>query len=115
MKLFVGRLPKDITKEEVNDYFDEFGDMTDVFVPFKPFRGFAFITYADQEDAMRVLSMTHHLKVNRLFLRKICLAVNFVHGITTYCILSKITCISNDYDDLLIVLCLPIYCLSVYM
>jgi len=66
MKLFVGRLPKDITKEEVNDYFDEFGDMTDVFVPFKPFRGFAFITYADQEDAMRVLSMTHHLKGSRL-------------------------------------------------
>ena len=64
MKLFVGRLPKDTTKEEVSDYFSEFGDMTDVFVPWNPFRGFAFITFADQEDAFRVLHMSHEMKVN---------------------------------------------------
>ena len=64
MKLFVGRLAKDTTKDEVNDYFSEFGDMTDVFVPWNPFRGFAFITFADQEDAERVLSKSHYLKVN---------------------------------------------------
>ena len=63
MKLFVGRLAKDTTKDEVNDYFSEFGDMTDVFVPWNPFRGFAFITFADQEDAERVLSKSHYLKV----------------------------------------------------
>lgn len=56
MKLFVGRLAKDTTKEDVSDYFTEYGDLVDVFVPSNPFRGFAFITFSDQEDAMKVLA-----------------------------------------------------------
>jgi len=62
MKLFVGRLGKSTAKEDINDYFSEYGDLVDVFVPAG--RGFAFITYADKEDAMRVLESRrcHRLK-----------------------------------------------------
>jgi len=66
MKLFVGRLGRDTTKDEVNDYFSEYGDLVDVFVPAG--RGFAFITYADKEDAMRVLETRrgHRIKGSEL-------------------------------------------------
>jgi len=64
-KLFVGRLPEGVTLEEVNDYFSEFGDIVDCFLP-NPFRGFAFITYTDQDDAKRCLRMSHTLKGSRL-------------------------------------------------
>lgn len=65
MKLFVGRLASGTTKEDVEEYFSEFGDMIDIFVP-NPFRGFGFVTYSSQEDAMRVLRMSHSIKGARL-------------------------------------------------
>merc|ERR1712080_724638 len=61
MKLFIGRLANGTTQEDVNDYFSDFGDMSDVFVPSNPFRGFGFVTYSSQEDAMKVLRMNHNL------------------------------------------------------
>jgi len=64
-KLFVGRLPTGITVEEVNEYFSTYGDLVDCFLP-NPFRGFSFITYSDEEDAKRVLRMSHSLKGSRL-------------------------------------------------
>ena len=63
MKLFVGRLAGGTTQEDVNEYFTEFGELTDVFVP-NPFRGFGFVTYAEQADAMKVLRMRHVLQVS---------------------------------------------------
>jgi len=60
-KLFIGRLPKDITEEDVKDHFSKFGELVDVFLP-NPFRGFGFVKYATQEDAMEVLHKTHELK-----------------------------------------------------
>ena len=63
MKLFVGRLASGTKQEDVNEYFSEFGELTDVFVP-NPFRGFGFITFAEQEDAMKVLRGSHVIKVS---------------------------------------------------
>jgi len=61
MKLFVGRLAQGTTQKDVDEHFSEFGELTDVFVPSNPFRGFGFITYGDQEDAKKVLRMSHNL------------------------------------------------------
>jgi len=60
-KLFIGRLPKDATEADVNDYFSQFGEVVDVFVP-NPFRGFGFVTYSMREEAMEVLRNTHEIK-----------------------------------------------------
>ncbi|XP_070560538.1 TAR DNA-binding protein 43-like isoform X2 [Ptychodera flava] len=49
-KVFVGRMTEDITKEDLFQYFSTFGDVVDVFIP-KPFRYFAFVTFADAEVA----------------------------------------------------------------
>lgn len=60
-KLFVGRLPVTVTYEEVNEYFSNFGMVVDCFLP-NPFRGFAFVTFADQDDAKTVLRMSHSIQ-----------------------------------------------------
>jgi len=65
MKLFVGRLSTGTTQDDVEEYFSEFGEMIDIFVP-SPFRGFGFVTFSSQDDAMRVLRMSHSLKGARL-------------------------------------------------
>lgn len=58
MKLFVGKLPKGTTQDDVDEYFSEYGRLIDVFVP-EPFRGCAFITYSAEEDAVKVLRRKH--------------------------------------------------------
>jgi len=60
MKVFVGRLPAGISKTELEDYFSQFGDITDAYVP-NPFRGFGFVTYASSEVGQRVISCEHRL------------------------------------------------------
>jgi len=64
-KLFVGRLPNGITECEVREHFDEFGELTDVYIP-KPPRGFGFITFKEGEDARDAQAANHVLKGNRL-------------------------------------------------
>nr|XP_032822977.1 TAR DNA-binding protein 43-like isoform X1 [Petromyzon marinus] len=49
-KIFVGRCPPDLTTEDLRAYFSQFGEVTDVFIP-KPFRGFAFVTFTDEQVA----------------------------------------------------------------
>ncbi|XP_055515365.1 TAR DNA-binding protein 43-like [Leucoraja erinacea] len=49
-KVFVGRCPEDMTADELRQFFSEFGDVTDVFIP-QPFRAFAFVTFADDQVA----------------------------------------------------------------
>jgi len=65
MKLFVGRLSHDATAEELEEYFSKFGKLTDVYLP-KPFRNFAFITYASTEDAREVMRGHHELKGSKM-------------------------------------------------
>jgi len=64
-KLFVGSLPPDTTEDDVKKYFQEFGDLVDMFCP-NPFRGFAFITFSDEADARKVLEGEHTIKGRRI-------------------------------------------------
>lgn len=47
-KVFVGRCTEDMTADELRQYFQQYGEVTDVFIP-KPFRAFAFVTFADHQ------------------------------------------------------------------
>ncbi|KAF2354829.1 RNA recognition motif domain [Trinorchestia longiramus] len=60
-KVFVGRTTEDITAEDLRDYFEKFGEVTDVFIP-KPFRAFSFVTFLDPEIAQRLCGEDHIIK-----------------------------------------------------
>ncbi|KAK7878597.1 hypothetical protein WMY93_030433 [Mugilogobius chulae] len=49
-KIFVGRCTEDMSPEDLRQYFMQYGEVTDVFIP-KPFRAFAFVTFADDQVA----------------------------------------------------------------
>ncbi|EDO44940.1 predicted protein [Nematostella vectensis] len=59
-KLFVGRLPESTTEKTLMEYFAQFGEVTDVYIP-KPFRHFGFVTFASGELAKKVLSQNHRI------------------------------------------------------
>lgn len=69
-KIFVGGLPSTLTEEQFRQYFESYGDVTDVVIMFdqntnRP-RGFGFISF-DTEDAVdRVLQKTFHELNNKL-------------------------------------------------
>ena len=58
-KLFVGNLNFKTTKEEVEQLFAQAGPLTDVFLPTDRetgrMRGFAFVTYQNDEDAAKAI------------------------------------------------------------
>ena len=49
-KVFVGHCTEDMTAEELQQFFCQYGDVVDVFIS-KPFRAFAFVTFADDKVA----------------------------------------------------------------
>lgn len=58
-KLFVGGFDEDMTKEVLKEYFDQFGEVTDVMV--FPQRGYGFITVLDDGENVRlILQMRKH-------------------------------------------------------
>ncbi|XP_065178701.1 TAR DNA-binding protein 43-like [Sycon ciliatum] len=59
-KLFVGCLTQQITRDDLLAYFAMYGEVTDVYVP-SPFRGFAFITFADPRAASAALDTGNHV------------------------------------------------------
>ncbi|KAJ9565163.1 hypothetical protein OSB04_001129 [Centaurea solstitialis] len=69
-KIFVGGLPSTLTEEQFRQYFETYGDVTDVVIMFdqntnRP-RGFGFVSF-DTEDAVdRVLQKTFHELNNKL-------------------------------------------------
>jgi len=65
LKLFVGRCPSGITTDDLREYFSKFGELTDVYIP-TPFRNFAFITYASQDEGRSALQADHVFKGMRL-------------------------------------------------
>jgi len=65
MKLFVGRVPDNVTTTMLEEYFSKYGTLTDVYIP-KPFKNFAFITYASSEDGKAVIAGFHELEGKRL-------------------------------------------------
>lgn len=49
-KVFAGRCTEDMTAEEPRQFFCQDGEVVDVFI-LKPFRAFAFVTFADDQLA----------------------------------------------------------------
>ena len=62
-KLFMGRLPRGTTVEDLRECFSEYGVLKDVYIPTN-FRGFGFVTFASQAAANEVLNSTHVIKVS---------------------------------------------------
>ncbi|XP_013391411.1 TAR DNA-binding protein 43 [Lingula anatina] len=60
-KIFVGRCSEDMTADELRNYFAKFGEVIDVFIP-KPFRAFAFVTFADADVAQSLCGEDHIIK-----------------------------------------------------
>ncbi|CAH2086451.1 unnamed protein product [Euphydryas editha] len=60
-KVFVGRCTEDLTANDLREYFSQFGEVTDVFIP-KPFRAFSFITFLDPEVAQSLCGQDHIIK-----------------------------------------------------
>jgi len=62
-RIFVGRVTENVTKEDLETYFSKFGAITDVFMP-KPFRMFAFVTFASTESAQSLISLGEDHLIN---------------------------------------------------
>ena len=59
-KLYVGNLSFDVTREQVQEFFSEFAEVSDTFLPVNTYgdpRGFGFIT-VKEEDVDKVLEAT---------------------------------------------------------
>jgi len=65
MKLFVGRVPSGTTKDDLWEYFSQFGELKDTYIP-SPFRGFGFVTFVSSEVGNQVLTERHIFKGVRL-------------------------------------------------
>jgi len=64
-KLFIGRLPRGATIEDLRETFSEYGPLKDVYIP-NNFRGFGFVTFPSQYAANAALSSSHILKGSAL-------------------------------------------------
>ncbi|CAG5124604.1 unnamed protein product [Candidula unifasciata] len=60
-KVFIGRVTEDISAEDLRNYFNKYGEVVDVFIP-KPYRAFAFVTFADAETAQSLCGEDHIIK-----------------------------------------------------
>ncbi|XP_059160396.1 TAR DNA-binding protein 43-like isoform X2 [Physella acuta] len=60
-KVFVGRCTEDMTADDLRQYFSKYGEVVDVFIP-KPFRAFAFVSFADPETAQGLCGEDHIIK-----------------------------------------------------
>lgn len=64
--MFVGRCTEDMTTDDLRQFFMQYGEVTDVFIP-KPFRAFAFVTFADDQVLLtHRFSPTLHLELRVL-------------------------------------------------
>jgi len=61
MKMFVNSLPHETTKEELVEYFSQYGEVSDCHVP-RNFRHFAFFTFASHDDGFNCLKLSHTLR-----------------------------------------------------
>ena len=61
-KIFVGRVTENLTKEDLRDHFEAFGQVTDVYIP-TPFRQFAFVQFSESKAAQSLLGKEHIIKV----------------------------------------------------
>jgi len=64
-KLFIGRLPRGATTEDLKDCFSHYGPLKDVYIP-SNFRGFGFVTFPSQSAAYAALNTSHVIKGSTL-------------------------------------------------
>lgn len=64
-KVFIGKIPQEANADVLRDYFSRFGPLEDVYVPKDPsksgHRGFAFITFREEEVAAFVAKRPHEI------------------------------------------------------
>lgn len=64
-RIFVARIPTQVTQEEFRSYFEEFGTITDIYLPkdqsSNSHRGIGFITYESPDSVEEVMAQTHEL------------------------------------------------------
>lgn len=60
-KVFVGRVTENISASDLKEYFEAFGEVVDVYIP-KPYRAFAFVTFADPMVATNLCGEDHIIK-----------------------------------------------------
>jgi RNA recognition motif-containing protein len=74
LKLHLGGLPEDITENDLYDYFQEFGEIRNVYIIYdfdtKKSRGFGFIEFKKRKDADRCLNAEHIINGNEIIVSK---------------------------------------------
>lgn len=60
-KVFVGRITEDMAVEDLKTYFEQYGEVTDVYIP-KPFRAFCFVTFLDPDACEKLWGEDHIIK-----------------------------------------------------
>ncbi|CAK0867873.1 unnamed protein product [Prorocentrum cordatum] len=59
-RLFLTRVPLDVTTADLQAYFEQYGQLQDVFIP-NGGKGIAFVSFADHNKAMEVLQTRQHI------------------------------------------------------
>jgi RNA recognition motif-containing protein len=57
----VGRLSENLTTKDLQDYFSQYGQVIDVYIP-KPFRAFGFVTFVEADIAQGLCGESHIIK-----------------------------------------------------
>ena len=70
-KMFVGGLPQDVSRDDLKDYFGQFGELESVQIVMDPLtgrsRGFAFLIYKVEESMKKAIeNKDHMLKVKEM-------------------------------------------------
>ena len=70
-KMFVGGLPQDVSRDDLKDYFGQFGELESVQIVMDPLtgrsRGFAFLIYKVEESMKKAIeNKDHMLKVKEV-------------------------------------------------
>ncbi|RNA30095.1 TAR DNA-binding 43 isoform X2, partial [Brachionus plicatilis] len=60
-KIFVGRLSENLNTADLQDYFCQYGQVIDVYIP-KPFRAFGFVTFVEADVAQGLCGESHIIK-----------------------------------------------------
>lgn len=65
-KVFIGQCTEDLTEDLLREYFSQFGEISDLYVP-KPFRAFAFVTFTESNAAKAVCAQEHQIKDTKVY------------------------------------------------
>eukprot|EP00403_Amphidinium_massartii_P039238 CAMPEP_0178438308 /NCGR_PEP_ID=MMETSP0689_2-20121128/35521_1 /TAXON_ID=160604 /ORGANISM="Amphidinium massartii, Strain CS-259" /LENGTH=221 /DNA_ID=CAMNT_0020060697 /DNA_START=55 /DNA_END=717 /DNA_ORIENTATION=+ len=76
-RIYVAGLDGTVNEQDLRNYFEEYGELTDVYIPMNVHTGqkknFGFITFADEAHAKQVLDSTPHQLKNLTIDIKACL------------------------------------------